>query len=159
LFTKKGLIECFDTNAFPWGDEEAVNKVKKSWDIKVNNDDLVVMLSKKGSSIMNEEPLFYTRVEIKLNGGEPCSGSKAEHERLRMMKAVHSLSDRTTWDGTVQTAETINTDKKALINHVVSKSPFSAIISARDTIDKKFKFVHDNAYYIYTSCVPNKVLP
>jgi hypothetical protein len=117
------------------------------------------MLAKKGSSMCSEEPLFYTRVEVKLNNGDPCSGQRAQHERLKLMQAVHSMENRKTWDKTVKNAENVNTEKKILINHVVNESPFSAVISARDTVDKKFKFTHDNAYYIYTSCVPNEVLP
>ena len=51
-----------------------MTKVKKNWDVKINTDELLVMLAKKGSNICSEEPLFYTRVEVKLNNGEPCSG-------------------------------------------------------------------------------------
>ena len=65
---------------------------------------------------------------------------------------------RMSWDKVTKSADHINVNKKCVITHVVNESPVS-FIKSRDLVDKRFKFVHDNAIYVYRSSTPDDVYP
>jgi hypothetical protein len=62
------------------------------------------------------------------------------------------------WDKVTKSADIMKTKKKTVITHVINESPIS-IIKNRDLIDKRFKFVHDRAIYVYRSSASQEVFP
>jgi hypothetical protein len=77
---------------------------------------------------------------------------------IRLVSGTHDMKQRVKWDKVTRSAEVKEVNKKSVVTHVINESPIS-VIKNRDLVDKRFKFVHDNAIYIYRSSITEEVFP
>ena len=112
-------------------------------------------MKQRGSSLSRTEPVFWGRILYDL--GEIDD----ETAQSRIVDHVHAWivhDERKQWDKLLRSAERVIEDKKVHITHLVNETPIS-IIKCRDILEKKFRFTHEGAQYIFNSSVPDEVKP
>jgi hypothetical protein len=155
IFTQQGVLNFF--NEFKWSEEI---KTQSQWKTDIDAPLFIFKTKRTGSKLSAKDSLHWNRVLV------PLSDKNTTKKNIELknywMHLNHDPNARVAWDKDIASSKTIITEDKFLVNYVVNESPFKALISNRDHVEKKFFFRDRNdndALYTYLSAVPDAIMP